>query len=148
MFSCLCQRICEIYVQWCLSPVFFFKKNHVRFCKMLAWCVAIVQSLLIVSSRKHYSVDVVVAWLVNVYLTGWLCYVFSPLLMYLPCVGIRWIWWSFLWIRSLQVGKNVRQYWSNVLVCSYIYHQHLISSCRTSWSIGGVHINTSSECKG
>jgi sphingomyelin synthase-related protein 1 len=37
---------------------------------MLAWCVAIVQSLLIVSSRKHYSVDVVVAWLVNVYLTG------------------------------------------------------------------------------
>lgn len=29
---------------------------------MLAWCVAIAQSLLIISSRKHYSVDVVVAW--------------------------------------------------------------------------------------
>jgi len=29
---------------------------------MIAWCIAIAQSLLIISSRKHYSVDVVVAW--------------------------------------------------------------------------------------
>lgn len=29
---------------------------------MLAWCIAVVQSLLIIASRKHYSVDVVVAW--------------------------------------------------------------------------------------
>jgi hypothetical protein len=29
---------------------------------MLAWCIAIAQSLLIIASRKHYSVDVVVAW--------------------------------------------------------------------------------------
>jgi len=42
---------------------------------MLAWCIAIVQSLLIISSRKHYSVDVVVAWLVDIYWTGWLCHV-------------------------------------------------------------------------
>lgn len=34
---------------------------------MLAWCVAIAQSLLIISSRKHYSVDVVVAWLVHIF---------------------------------------------------------------------------------
>lgn len=33
---------------------------------MLAWCVAIAQSLLIISSRKHYSVDVAVAWLVHI----------------------------------------------------------------------------------
>jgi sphingomyelin synthase-related protein 1 len=29
---------------------------------MLAWCIAVAQSLLIICSRKHYSVDVVVAW--------------------------------------------------------------------------------------
>lgn len=33
-----------------------------RFVKLLAWFMAIVQSLLIIASRKHYSVDVVVAW--------------------------------------------------------------------------------------
>ncbi|KAK8458091.1 hypothetical protein SEVIR_3G303400v4 [Setaria viridis] len=38
------------------------KYGSIRFVKMLAWCIAIVQSLLIISSRKHYSVDVVVAW--------------------------------------------------------------------------------------
>lgn len=39
-----------------------FFKTHFRFIKMLAWCIAIAQSLLIIASRKHYSVDVVVAW--------------------------------------------------------------------------------------
>nr|CAB3498765.1 unnamed protein product [Digitaria exilis] len=38
------------------------KYGSIRFVKMLAWCVAIAQSLLIISSRKHYSVDVAVAW--------------------------------------------------------------------------------------
>ncbi|KAL6865129.1 hypothetical protein ACP4OV_016280 [Aristida adscensionis] len=38
------------------------KYGSIRFVKMLAWCVAIAQSLLIIASRKHYSVDVVVAW--------------------------------------------------------------------------------------
>ncbi|CAA6658351.1 unnamed protein product [Spirodela intermedia] len=33
-----------------------------RILKFLAWLVAIAQSLLIVASRKHYTVDVVVAW--------------------------------------------------------------------------------------
>jgi len=33
-----------------------------RFIKFLAWFMAIIQSLLIIASRKHYSVDVVVAW--------------------------------------------------------------------------------------
>lgn len=33
-----------------------------RFIKLLGWVIAILQSLLIVSSRKHYTVDVVVAW--------------------------------------------------------------------------------------
>lgn len=32
------------------------------FVKQLAWLIAIIQSLLIVASRKHYTVDVVVAW--------------------------------------------------------------------------------------
>uniref|UniRef100_K3Z7R3 Sphingomyelin synthase-like domain-containing protein n=2 Tax=Setaria TaxID=4554 RepID=K3Z7R3_SETIT len=44
------------------------KYGSIRFVKMLAWCIAIVQSLLIISSRKHYSVDVVVAWLVHILL--------------------------------------------------------------------------------
>ncbi|CAN6333576.1 unnamed protein product [Urochloa humidicola] len=38
------------------------KYGSIRFVKMLAWCIAVAQSLLIISSRKHYSVDVVVAW--------------------------------------------------------------------------------------
>jgi hypothetical protein len=33
-----------------------------RFIKLLSWLMAIVQSLLIIAARKHYSVDVVVAW--------------------------------------------------------------------------------------
>ncbi|CAH2058866.1 unnamed protein product [Thlaspi arvense] len=33
-----------------------------RFIKLFGWLIAFVQSLLIVASRKHYSVDVVVAW--------------------------------------------------------------------------------------
>lgn len=33
-----------------------------RIIKQLAWSIAVVQSFLIVASRKHYSVDVVVAW--------------------------------------------------------------------------------------
>ncbi|URD94149.1 phosphatidic acid phosphatase-related [Musa troglodytarum] len=38
------------------------KYGSKRFIKFLAWVVAIVQSLLIVASRKHYTVDIVVAW--------------------------------------------------------------------------------------
>ncbi|MCH97050.1 phosphatidylinositol:ceramide inositolphosphotransferase 1-like, partial [Trifolium medium] len=30
--------------------------------KQLGWLLAVIQSLLIVASRKHYTVDVVVAW--------------------------------------------------------------------------------------
>ncbi|KAF8117962.1 hypothetical protein N665_0007s0011 [Sinapis alba] len=33
-----------------------------RFIKMVGWLTAFVQSLLIIASRKHYTVDVVVAW--------------------------------------------------------------------------------------
>ena len=33
-----------------------------RFIKLLGWVFAILQSLLIIASRKHYTVDVVVAW--------------------------------------------------------------------------------------
>ncbi|KAH9613094.1 hypothetical protein KSS87_001482 [Heliosperma pusillum] len=33
-----------------------------RLIKQLAWLLAVVQSLLIIASRKHYTVDVVVAW--------------------------------------------------------------------------------------
>ncbi|KAH7865715.1 hypothetical protein Vadar_010242 [Vaccinium darrowii] len=33
-----------------------------RFIKQCAWLILVVQSLLIVASRKHYTVDVVVAW--------------------------------------------------------------------------------------
>jgi len=33
-----------------------------RLIKLLSWLMAIIQSLLIIASRKHYTVDVVVAW--------------------------------------------------------------------------------------
>ncbi|XP_074354082.1 phosphatidylinositol:ceramide inositolphosphotransferase 2-like isoform X2 [Apium graveolens] len=33
-----------------------------RFIKQCAWLTAVIQSLLIIASRKHYTVDVVVAW--------------------------------------------------------------------------------------
>ncbi|XP_039013454.1 phosphatidylinositol:ceramide inositolphosphotransferase 2-like [Hibiscus syriacus] len=36
--------------------------SNCRCIKQLAWLVAISQSLLIVATRKHYTVDVVVAW--------------------------------------------------------------------------------------
>ncbi|KAJ8899949.1 hypothetical protein K2173_019654 [Erythroxylum novogranatense] len=43
--------------------VLTYQKYGTRRCiKQLAWLVAVVQSLLIVASRKHYTVDVVVAW--------------------------------------------------------------------------------------
>ncbi|XP_020101221.1 phosphatidylinositol:ceramide inositolphosphotransferase-like isoform X1 [Ananas comosus] len=38
------------------------KYGSKRFVKFLAWSLAIIQSLLIIASRKHYTVDVVVAW--------------------------------------------------------------------------------------
>lgn len=40
----------------------YHKYGTKRFIKFLAWFMAIIQSLLIIASRKHYSVDVVVAW--------------------------------------------------------------------------------------
>ncbi|KAJ8753782.1 hypothetical protein K2173_000036 [Erythroxylum novogranatense] len=43
--------------------VLTYQKYGTRRCiKQLAWLIAVVQSLLIVASRKHYTVDVVVAW--------------------------------------------------------------------------------------
>lgn len=38
------------------------KYGSKRFIKMLAWVTAVIQSLLIIASRKHYTVDIVVAW--------------------------------------------------------------------------------------
>ncbi|TVT96674.1 hypothetical protein EJB05_35808 [Eragrostis curvula] len=40
----------------------YHKYGSKRFIKLLAWIMAIIQSLLIIASRKHYTVDVVVAW--------------------------------------------------------------------------------------
>ncbi|KAG1337794.1 phosphatidylinositol:ceramide inositolphosphotransferase [Cocos nucifera] len=40
----------------------YHKYGSKRFVKMLAWLLVIIQSLLIIASRKHYTVDVVVAW--------------------------------------------------------------------------------------
>nr|DAD28367.1 TPA_asm: hypothetical protein HUJ06_029835 [Nelumbo nucifera] len=43
--------------------VLTYQKYGTRRCiKQLAWLFAVVQSLLIIASRKHYTVDVVVAW--------------------------------------------------------------------------------------
>ncbi|ONK62024.1 uncharacterized protein A4U43_C08F36010 [Asparagus officinalis] len=40
----------------------YHKYGSKRFIKTLAWMMSVIQSLLIIASRKHYSVDVVVAW--------------------------------------------------------------------------------------
>uniref|UniRef100_A0ACD5U2B5 Uncharacterized protein n=1 Tax=Avena sativa TaxID=4498 RepID=A0ACD5U2B5_AVESA len=40
----------------------YHKYGTKRFIKLLSWLMAIVQSLLIIAARKHYTVDVVVAW--------------------------------------------------------------------------------------
>ncbi|KAG1371766.1 phosphatidylinositol:ceramide inositolphosphotransferase-like [Cocos nucifera] len=40
----------------------YHKYGSKRFVKLLGWLLAMSQSLLIVASRKHYTVDVVVAW--------------------------------------------------------------------------------------
>ncbi|URE43108.1 phosphatidic acid phosphatase-related [Musa troglodytarum] len=40
----------------------YHKYGSKRFIKLLAWVIAIIQSLLIVASRKHYTVDIIVAW--------------------------------------------------------------------------------------
>ncbi|KAG4216158.1 hypothetical protein ERO13_A01G223900v2 [Gossypium hirsutum] len=43
--------------------VLTYQKYGTRRCiKQFGWTIAIIQSLLIVASRKHYTVDVVVAW--------------------------------------------------------------------------------------
>ncbi|XP_010256742.1 PREDICTED: phosphatidylinositol:ceramide inositolphosphotransferase-like [Nelumbo nucifera] len=43
--------------------VLTYQKYGTRRCvKQLAWFFAVVQSLLIIASRKHYTVDIVVAW--------------------------------------------------------------------------------------
>ncbi|KAH0997446.1 hypothetical protein GBA52_021310 [Prunus armeniaca] len=40
-----------------------YQKYGTKRCiKQIAWLVAVIQSLLIVASRKHYTVDIVVAW--------------------------------------------------------------------------------------
>nr|VDD05621.1 unnamed protein product [Brassica oleracea] len=43
----------------------YHKYGTKRFIKLFGWLFAFVQSLLIIASRKHYTVDVVVAWYDN-----------------------------------------------------------------------------------
>lgn len=55
----------EVYVSGVILTTelfIFFKMFCCRFVKQCAWLTAVVQSLLIIASRKHYTVDVVVAW--------------------------------------------------------------------------------------
>ncbi|XP_073044477.1 phosphatidylinositol:ceramide inositolphosphotransferase 2-like isoform X2 [Primulina eburnea] len=40
----------------------YHKYGTQRFLKQCAWLIVVIQSLLIIASRKHYTVDVVVAW--------------------------------------------------------------------------------------
>ena len=56
----LCKQLCYLTSVHC--DLFWSWTNHCRWIKQLGWFLAVVQSLLIVASRKHYTVDVVVAW--------------------------------------------------------------------------------------
>ncbi|XP_044482475.1 phosphatidylinositol:ceramide inositolphosphotransferase 3 isoform X2 [Mangifera indica] len=40
----------------------YCKYGTKRYIKQFAWLLALIQSLLIIASRKHYTVDIVVAW--------------------------------------------------------------------------------------
>ncbi|XP_022157902.1 phosphatidylinositol:ceramide inositolphosphotransferase 1-like [Momordica charantia] len=40
----------------------YHKYGMARFVKILAWLLCVIQSILILASRKHYTVDVIVAW--------------------------------------------------------------------------------------
>ncbi|PKI66487.1 hypothetical protein CRG98_013143 [Punica granatum] len=40
----------------------YHKYGVSRFMKLFGWLLAVVQSILIIASRKHYTVDIVVAW--------------------------------------------------------------------------------------
>ena len=62
-----------IYIRLCVYIIFQFHGfffswlampwNFLcRFTKQCAWFIVVIQSLLIVASHKHYTVDVVVAW--------------------------------------------------------------------------------------
>ncbi|KAF5446817.1 hypothetical protein F2P56_032417 [Juglans regia] len=51
------------HVIFTLVFVLTYKKyGTIRYLKQFAWLLALIQSLLIIASRKHYTVDVVVAW--------------------------------------------------------------------------------------
>lgn len=52
-----CVLKCIQILFYCLILPYWY-----RLVKQMAWLIAVTQSLLIVASRKHYSVDVVVAW--------------------------------------------------------------------------------------
>lgn len=49
----------DVYLDGVLTNYFC---GLIRFIKQLGWLLAVVQSLLIIASRKHYTVDIVVAW--------------------------------------------------------------------------------------
>ncbi|MQL68144.1 hypothetical protein Taro_000408, partial [Colocasia esculenta] len=63
-------RIITFYATQLPGPNYHCPQKHAplifectfRTIKQLAWLIAVIQSLLIISSRKHYTVDVTVAW--------------------------------------------------------------------------------------
>lgn len=62
MFGCG-DLIFSSHMIFTLVFVLTYQKYGTRsFIKQFAWLLAVIQSLLIVASRKHYTVDVVVAW--------------------------------------------------------------------------------------
>lgn len=65
---CLACNLCDIFQISCPNSTLFTRSSFTggslscRLIKLLAWLMTIIQSLLIIASRKHYTVDVVVAW--------------------------------------------------------------------------------------
>ena len=60
----LCDAFCSLMFETCCLdvwlPSFLFATSQVA--KRVAWVLAVALAVLIISSRKHYSVDVVIAW--------------------------------------------------------------------------------------
>lgn len=75
-----------------------------RIIKFLAWMLVIIQSLLIIAARKHYSVDIVVAWYCYQFFIHSLFFsLFHFYYFYVPPAGIPWIWCFSLLTTNYQV---------------------------------------------
>lgn len=126
----------------------FIVGDQSRLIKQLGWLLAVVQSLLIIASRKHYTVDVVVAWYgvcVIITLGFWfpdtiwqIIYIEFNVIL----VGIRSIWLCSLLTRNFLVSVDFVTLVKllSISISLYLLRITCLSPwglwcCRNSWSV-------------